>query len=112
MNDLKLALQYAEELISLSLLKGDNLYLHRGYFQKGLTKRLLGDLEEALDALFKSVDAAKKAKFTPGEGSAYMAIADIYSISNNHNNAMLYYNKAIAILATIPGFQFRLHLQF
>ncbi len=33
-----------------------------------------------------------------GEGNAYGAIADIYSISNNHPNARLYYNKAIAIL--------------
>jgi class 3 adenylate cyclase len=97
-NDHKLSLKYAEELISLSQLKGDNLYLHRGYLQKGLTKRLSGDLEDALDAFFKSVEAAKKADFTPGEGSVYMAIADIYSISNNHNNAMLYYNKAIATL--------------
>ena len=39
-----------------------------------------------------------KQNFTRGEGSAYGAIADIYSISNNHLNAMLYYNKAIATL--------------
>jgi len=96
--DLKLALQYAEELITLSGQQGNDLYLHRGYFQKGNKKRLLGDLEEALDAYFKSVEAAGKANFTRGEGSAYGAIADIYSLSNNHPNAMLYYDKAIATL--------------
>ncbi|HWI93439.1 MAG TPA: adenylate/guanylate cyclase domain-containing protein [Flavisolibacter sp.] len=99
-NDLKLALRYAEELIRLSKLQGNNLYLYRGYFQKGDKKKLLGDLEEALAYFFKSVEAAKKENFTRGEGSSYMAIADIYSISKNYPNAMLYYNKAIATLRT------------
>jgi class 3 adenylate cyclase/tetratricopeptide (TPR) repeat protein len=97
-NDLKLALQYAEELISLSARLGNNLYLHRGYLQKGNKKRLLGNLDEALDAYFKSVEAAGKANFIKGEGTAYSTIADIYSISNNHSNAMLYYRKAISTL--------------
>jgi adenylate cyclase len=97
-NDLSQALQYAEELISLSKVLGDNLYLHRGYFQKGNKKRLYGNLEEALDAYFKSGEAARKAKYSIGEGNTYVAIADIYSISNNHPNAKLYYNKAITTL--------------
>ena len=97
-NNLQLALQYAEELIRLSASSGNQLYLHRGYFQKGNKKRLLGNLEEALQAYFKSGDAARKANFFTGEGITYSAIADVYSISNNHNNAMLYYNKAIATL--------------
>ena len=71
MNDLNLALQYAEELISLSKQLENDLYLHRGYFQKGNKKRLLGDLEEALDAFFKSAEAARNAKFIKGEGSTY-----------------------------------------
>lgn len=97
-NDLQLALKYAGELISLAGKEGNEFYLHHGYFQKGNKKRLLGDMEEALDAYFKSGEAARKAKSLKGEGSVYGAIADIYSISNNHNNAMLYYNKAIATL--------------
>lgn len=97
-NDLNLSLKYAEELISLSKRLGNNLYLHRGYFQKGNKKRLLGDLDEALDAYFKSGDAARKAKFTRGEGSTYGAIADIYAFSNNHPNARLYYTKSITTL--------------
>ncbi len=96
--DLTLALQYAEELIRLSQKLENNLYLHRGYFQKGNIKRLLGDLEEALDALFKSGEAARKAKYTKGEGNSYAAIADIYAVSNNHLNARNYYIKAIATL--------------
>src|SRR5688572_3439992 len=96
--DLKLALMYAEELIRLSEKMNNKLYLHRGYLQKGNKKRLLGDLEEALEACIKSVEAAMDAKFIEGEGVAYTAIADIYSISNNHPNAKMYYSKAIATL--------------
>ncbi len=96
--DLNLALKYAEELITLSQKKGNDLYLHRHYFQKGNKKRLFGDLEEALDAYIKSAEAAGRAKYAIGEGNAYGAIADIYGVSQNQENANLYYNKAITSL--------------
>jgi class 3 adenylate cyclase len=96
--NLNLALKYAEELIRLSKQQGSNYYLYSGYLQKGNSKRLLGNLDEALDAFFRSAEAANKANFVKGEGSSYMSVADIYSITNNHNNAMLYYDKAIATL--------------
>jgi len=96
--DLNLAVQYAEKLITFSSRLENNLYLYRGYFQKGNKRRIQGNLEEALDAYFKSVVAARNAEYVTGEGSAYGAIADIYSVSNNHPNAMLYYHKAISTL--------------
>jgi adenylate cyclase len=95
MTDLKLGLKYAEELISLSTQKGNNLYLSRGYALKGFKKKLQGDLDEALDAYFKSVKAATKAHYSRGEANSYISIADIYASSQNHPNAMHYYNKAI-----------------
>ena len=96
--DLNLSLKYAEELINLSIKTGNNKFLHSGYFQKGNKKRLFGDLEEALQAYFKSAETARLDNNARGEGSAYGAIADIYSMSNNHPNSRLYYIKAIAIL--------------
>jgi serine phosphatase RsbU (regulator of sigma subunit) len=96
--DLNLSLKYAEELISLAIKTGSNKFLLSGYFQKGNKKRLFGDLEEALEAYIKSAEAARLDNNAKGEGNAYGAIADIYSISKNHPNARLYYNKAIAIL--------------
>ena len=96
MKDPELGLKYAEELIRLSKENGNYLYLYRGYLQKGNKYKYLGKLEEALDAYFKCLEAAKKINNLVFEGSAYGAIADVYSISNNHVNAMLYYNKAIA----------------
>lgn len=94
-NDLRRALQYAEELIGLSDQNNNYSYLCQGYFQKGNKKRLLGDLKEAIDAYFKCAEIAKKNNLNSFEGSAYSTIADIYAISNNHKNAMLYYRKAI-----------------
>ncbi len=93
--DLKLALNYAEELISLSISTGNNKYLHSGYFQKGNKKKLFGDLEEALAAYIKSAEVAQLDNNLNGEANAYGAIADIYSISKQSMNAMLYYHKAI-----------------
>jgi adenylate cyclase len=97
-HDLKLALSYAEELIDQSTRAGNNLYLYRGYFQKGNKKKLLGDLDEALDAYIKSLEAARKSHYFQGEANAYGAIAGIYSSANNHRNAMIYFNMAISTL--------------
>lgn len=97
-NDNRLALKYAEELISLSEKISNDKYLFYGYFQKGNAKRLLGDLEKAVDAFFKSAEVAKKINSTSMQGSAYSTIADIYAISKNHKNARLYYIKAISTL--------------
>jgi adenylate cyclase len=97
-NNLELSLKYADELITLSQLEKNYLYLHRGYYQKGNKNRLRGDLDKALNAFFKSVEAAIKAKFIIGEGVAYMAIADVYSIMGNADNAEIYYNKSIHLL--------------
>lgn len=97
-SDLKLSLKYANELIRLSKTTNNYVYLHRGYLQKGNACRVLGDLNAALDAFFKSKDAAIYADFPAGEGAANMSIADVYSVMDNAVNAQIYYNKAILIL--------------
>ncbi len=97
-NDYQKNLQYAKELIQLSEEQGKYPYLSQGYFQKGSTDRLLGNTEEALEAFFKCAEIARKINKISLEGSAYGAIASVYSMTDNHKNAMLYYNKAIATL--------------
>ena len=97
-NNLRLSLRYAEELIVLSKSENNYLYLHRGYFQKGNKLRLIGNLNSSLDAFFKSEAAADKANYSAGQGSAYGSIADVYSVMGNSRNAQIYYNKAIKIL--------------
>ena len=97
-NDFKLSLKYAEELISLAAEAKNDKYLFQGYFQKGNKKRLFGDYQDALDAYFRSVNAAKKAKIISYEASAYGAIGDVYSSTKNYSSASSYYNKAIPML--------------
>jgi len=97
-NNLNLSLKYAEELIVLSK-RGENLlYLSKGYYQKGNSNRILGNLENALEAFFKSAEAAIKAKSIEDEGIANMSIADIYSEMGNSANAEIYYAIAIELL--------------
>lgn len=96
--NLNLSLHYAEELIRLAKKEGSDKYLHAGYFQKGNKERLLGDLDEALEAYFNALEVSKKIKRISTEGSDYGAIADTYTETKNHANAMLYYHKAISML--------------
>ena len=91
----KEALRYAEELISLSQQAGNDKYLSSGYFLKGTKQRLLGNLDDALAAFFKSAEIAKSSHLPTSEGNAYEEVGNIYSIAKNHQTAMLYYNKAI-----------------
>jgi signal transduction histidine kinase len=96
--DLKKGLQYAEELISLSEGASDTNYMRVGYFLKGTKERLLGNLDKALAAYFKSAEIARQIYHVKGEGEAYGAVADIYAVADNLPNARHYYNKAIATL--------------
>lgn len=59
-DDYNLALKYANELIYLANLAEDNVYLAQGYIRKGNVEKLMGNLEQALDAFFKTAEIAKK----------------------------------------------------
>ena len=98
MTDLRKGLRYAEELIGLAEQMGNTNSLRAGYFLKGNKKRALGSLDESLEAYFKSAALAKEIKNLKGEGDAYGAVADVYSVANNHVNASHYYKKSITVL--------------
>jgi adenylate cyclase len=97
-NDFKLALRYADELIKRSEQLTNNLYLHRGYYQKGNINKAQGNLDEALKAYIISSEVARKANYNKGVGLTFGAMADIHAVSHNYKNAMLYYHKAISAL--------------
>ena len=97
-NDLLLSIKYAEELIALSKLANNYDFLSKGYIQKGNSNRILGNLDIALGAFFKSAEAATKAKSIIIEGVANMSIADIYSLKDNSSTAETYYDTAIELL--------------
>lgn len=98
--DLELSKQYAEELIALSKQENDQLFLYRGFTQLGNTYQLSGELDIALENHFKALEVAQNGAFLPGigVGVAYMAIADVYSLMKDSENAGLYYDKAISLL--------------
>ncbi|WP_178988486.1 adenylate/guanylate cyclase domain-containing protein [Winogradskyella schleiferi] len=96
--DFELSLKYAEELISLSIIEDNNRYLFHGYLQKGNTNRFAGNLNNALNAFFKSVEVAMKFEYIAGQGAANIAIADVYSEMGNSTNAATYYDKGIQFL--------------
>lgn len=97
-SDFNLALKYSNELIQLAEREDNLSYSFIGFFQKGNKKKILGDLDEALEAYVKSLSIAKELGDTSKEGDVYGAIADVYSVNGNHANAVHYYKKAIDIL--------------
>ncbi len=96
--DNKKALQYANELITLSRQTNSLKYLRAGYFLKGTKLRMLGQLDPALASFITSIELAKQQKNLRAEGDGYSSIADIYSVANNHSTAGFYYRQAIQTL--------------
>ncbi len=96
--DFSKALIYAEELIELSKQSENHLYLFRGYINKGNKLKFLGELGKSLKAYILGLNAAIKASYTSGEGHAYSSIANVYALLNDHENSIIYYNKAINLL--------------
>jgi adenylate cyclase len=98
-NDFDKKLAYAQELIGLAQRAQNTQYLYYGHYLTGDAIQYRGDLDEALAAYLKSAEvAASNKKLLNEKGTAFGAVADIYTMSDNHANAMLYYDKAINTL--------------
>ncbi|WP_231632467.1 adenylate/guanylate cyclase domain-containing protein [Mangrovimonas sp. TPBH4] len=91
-------LEYAELLLAKARLLDSLNYVHSGYLQKGNALRDLGKNVEALEAYFLSLNLAKELKDVKGEGGVLISIADVYSIMENSDNALKYYDEGIAVL--------------
>jgi len=96
-----IAIDYAEELITLAKQNSSLIYEYRGYLQLGSKRWLLGELEEAMVSFVFAMEAAKKAEYLAGEGAVYSAIADLLSESSNYSKSLEYYRKAIKILVQV-----------
>ena len=96
-NDPEIALGYSEELILNAKQLDSTQQLLNGYFNKGNALTRKGNLSEALESYFEGAKIAGKEKSDRNLGLISIAIADVYSIMGNHNNAVRYYKKAIAI---------------
>jgi serine phosphatase RsbU (regulator of sigma subunit) len=98
LNDPRLSLEYAEELIRLAELENNRKYLFSGYLQKGEHYKMSGDLDQALEIYFKGLNMAMDMESISDEGVVYISIADVYSIMESYGNAVQYYEKSIEIL--------------
>lgn len=88
-------INYADSLFSMGL-ENDSLILI-AYTEKGVAYRMKGELETALQFLFKGADIANKNGFTDLEAEAYLEIGTIYQQNSDLKNAFTYQNKAIQI---------------
>ena len=86
---------FSVELIRTAKALDSTYYLFPGLLEKGNALFLKSDFSNALESYFEGAKIAKKEKEL---GTVYVAIADVYSIIENHNNAVNYYQKAINIL--------------
>jgi class 3 adenylate cyclase len=97
-NDPEKILYYSQFLIDVAL-RQDSLHrIYPGYTQKGYAFRVTGDFTSALENYFKAANTAIEEASEIRLGSAYIAIADVYSVIGNPKNARSYYNKSIGIL--------------
>lgn len=91
-------LAYSIELINTAHTLDSISYLYDGFLQQGTALRLKSDLSEALESYFQAAKIAVAEKLNRELGIVNIAIADVYSIMGNHNNAVQYYHSAIDIL--------------
>ncbi len=92
------SIYYARILESEALKTRNQKYLQLAYTEMGAALRMKGNLEEAIEAYFKSADMAKELKSNSSMANSYLGIADVYSVSGAHENSILYYKKAISLL--------------
>lgn len=96
--NLQKAVMYADEMIiDAQQAKSDN-YLIVGYFLKGSKKRLMGEFEGALEALFTGLVEVKRLHLFKSELQYYNEIANVYSGNGNHPKAVVYFQQAISTL--------------
>ncbi len=74
---------YAEKLIEISELSGNQLYLQRGYFQKGQAFIFKANFKESLIYLQKSLSIAQINHFNNEIGFSYYTLSQVYKQTNN-----------------------------
>jgi class 3 adenylate cyclase len=95
-NDKKLF--FCEKLIKKATELDSSKYIYIGYLQKGNTYRLKSDLTKALDCFFKATKIAVNANLIGEQASINVAIADAYSVMEDHDNAVHYYKTSLKLL--------------
>ena len=97
-SNIEKGLGYSEVLITEAQKVDSIIYLIAGFQEKGNILKLKGENSEAIESYFEAAKIAIEKKLLRWLGPLYIVIADVYSTTNNHNNAVNYYRKAITIL--------------
>lgn len=98
--DPQLKLRYVDTLLSAAMKEKSLRYLHHAYLNEGQAYRIMGDFDIAIYSLFKALDYAERDKYQRGIAAANTALADVYSILGDHENSVMYYNKALSQIST------------
>jgi adenylate cyclase len=91
-------LQYSLELIKTAKSLESTKYIFSGYMHKGASLRLKSDFSQALESFFNASNIASKNENNHDLGLVNISIADVYSLTRNHENAVKYYKIGIDLL--------------
>lgn len=92
-------LESAETLLDLAKEQGSQEYRIKAYMQMGIAHRFMGNLERALEYLFKGADeAAGKQQFKNTLAEIYAEISTSYTQNGDSENALFYGSKTIEML--------------
>ncbi|QQS51170.1 MAG: tetratricopeptide repeat-containing sensor histidine kinase [Bacteroidota bacterium] len=91
-------LYYAQALIEQTKkLKDKRLYLFRGYYYSGIANKLKGSYDRALSDFYDGADVARHIDCQTCLAATYVAIGNVFSVSQSPGNAIAYYKKAIEL---------------
>lgn len=96
--DTERKLYFSEELIRAADVVDSAAYVFQGLLEKGNALRLKSDLSNALDSYFQAARIAERENNIGRLGTVQVAIADVYSIMGNQQNAGKFYRSATSIL--------------
>jgi class 3 adenylate cyclase len=86
---------YASELIKGAKLADSASLLFTGYLSKGYALYFKADYVEALESFIEASKIADANKLEKNLKSINVPIADVYSAMEDHDNAILYYDRAL-----------------
>ena len=89
---------FSEELLENARAMDSLDYLFLGFLFKGYALSDKGDFSEALETFYQAAEIADNEDVVSDQGKINAAIADVYSLMGNHENAIEYYRKSIVIL--------------
>ncbi|MGB5317313.1 MAG: tetratricopeptide repeat protein, partial [Robiginitalea sp.] len=97
-NNPEQALDYANELISLSREMGNTEFLYSGYMQKGNSQLNQGDLDLVLEAYRNAEEIAEKEGSKIRQSTALFSLAYTYTESGDLERAEENFEKSLAVL--------------